>query len=351
MLDTNSVLMSMATLERHSSIAHAAYHDLIRSLREEAVSGIRGTPTAINRGERTYWYDSYRVGNAVKKTYIGEDSAELRGRLGALSEIKQEQRASQQKRMRLIRHLRAEGFLGVDAGTGSLLASLAKAGVFRLGGTIVGTFAFRLFEGELGVRYGFEESAVTDDLDLASFQKLSLALDDVVSEPLQDVLQAFDFEALPSLEPGRTWRWKQSGRGLLVEFLTPSFDAEEGLKPLPALGVDAQSLHYLNYLIAEPITAAITYRDGALVQIPRPERYAIHKLIVADRRAGRDRIKALKDVRQAELLIRILAEDRPYDLAEAYQTARDAGPAWRERLDRTLARYPAIAGLLTGLDA
>ena len=42
-----------------------------------------------------------------------------------------------------------------------------------------------------------------------------------------------------------------------------------------ALGVSAQALHHLNYLIAEPIQAAVLYRSGVLVQIPRPERYAI----------------------------------------------------------------------------
>lgn len=44
--------------------------------------------------------------------------------------------------------------------------------------------------------------------------------------------------------------------------------------------LDAQSLHYLNYLIAEPITAAIPYRNGVLVQIPRPERLAIHNRLL-----------------------------------------------------------------------
>ncbi|WP_269746877.1 GSU2403 family nucleotidyltransferase fold protein [Oceanibaculum pacificum] len=39
---------------------------------------------------------------------------------------------------------------------------------------------------------------------------------------------------------------------------------------------------------AEPIPAAVIYRRGILVQIPRPERFAIHKLIVSERRRGRD---------------------------------------------------------------
>lgn len=73
---------------------------------------------------------------------------------------------------------------------------------------------------------------------------------------------------------------------VLVEFLTPSFEEGEPIKPLKALNVSAQSLHFLNYLIAEPIHAAVPYRYGVLVQIPRPERFCIHKLIVSERRRG-----------------------------------------------------------------
>ncbi len=80
----------------------------------------------------------------------------------------------------------------------------------------------------------------------------------------------------------------------MIEFLTPAF-GEENLRDLPALGVSAQALNYLNYLIAKPIAAAALYRAGILVQVPRPERYAIHKLIVADRRRdGPERLKAAR---------------------------------------------------------
>ncbi|MQT14665.1 nucleotidyltransferase family protein [Segnochrobactrum spirostomi] len=336
-------------IARHSTLAHAAYHDLLRSLQDEAVSDLRGTPTRVERRGRIYWYDTYRVGSDVRKAYIGEDSEALRERLDSLAALKADREARRRARTRLIRILRAEGFMGVDAGTGSLLAALAGAGVFRLGGTIVGTHAFRLYEGELGLRYGLDEAAQTDDLDIASFERLSLALADTVSEPLQRVLGDFAFEPAPSLERAKAWRWRQTRNDLLVEFLTPSFSDTEELRPLAALGVHAQSLHYLNYLIAEPILAAVPYRSGVMVQIPRPERYAVHKLIVADRRAGRDALKARKDLLQAAFLIRALAEDRPDDLTEAYADARAAGPRWRDRLDASLARLPETRTILEGV--
>jgi len=131
-------------------------------------------------------------------------------------------------------------------------------------------------------------TAQTDDIDITSFTRLSLALEDTASPPLEKIFKDLSFAPQPSMQTGKSWRWKQARGDTLVEFLTPSFDAKEGLHALAALGVDAQALHHLNYLIADPIQAAITYRSGVLVQIPQPERFAIHKLIVADRRRGGD---------------------------------------------------------------
>lgn len=336
-------------MKRHSSLAHAAYHDLLRGLGDEAVSDLRGSPTRVQRGGRVYWYDSYRVGDAVKKAYIGEDSDALRARLERHKALKAEREAQRRARARLVRLLRAEGFQSLDAGTGSLLAAMAGAGVFRLGGTIVGTHAFRLYEGELGLRFGLEQAAQTDDIDIASFERLSLALDDQADPPVTQVLRDFAFDPVPGLEPGRTWRWRQGRGGTLVEFLTPGFGAEEGRRPLAALGVEAQALHHLNYLIAEPIRAAVLYRAGILVQIPRPERFAVHKLIVAARRRGQDALKAEKDRRQAAFLIEALADDRPDDLAEALEDARARGPKWRDRIAASLTRMPNTARQLEGL--
>ena len=337
-------------MRRHSSTAHAAYHDLLRSLQDEMVSDLRGAPTEVRRNGRVYWYDSYRIGSDVRKRYIGEDSDELRRRFANVAVLREEREERRQRRSRLIRILRAEGFLGLDAATGSLLAALSNVGVFRLGGTIVGTVAFRLYEGELGLRYELDQAARTDDVDIASFERLSLALDDVVEEPLQSVLSEFAFEPAPSLDRHRSWRWRQTRGEALVEFLTPSFGEHEDTRPLPALGVHAQALHYLNYLLAEPIRAAVPYRNGILVQIPRPERFAIHKLIVADRRReGADSLKAVKDRLQATFLIEARARDRPDDLREAYEDALARGPRWRERLQASIARSDGLGGTLSRL--
>ncbi|WP_187794016.1 hypothetical protein [Paracoccus amoyensis] len=45
----------MADISHHSPLAHAAYHDLLRSQRDEAVGDLRGTPTRVTRNGRVYW--------------------------------------------------------------------------------------------------------------------------------------------------------------------------------------------------------------------------------------------------------------------------------------------------------
>lgn len=331
-------------VRRHSHTAQAAYHDLVSLLLDEAVSDIRGTPTRREIKGRGYWYDRYRIGTEIKDRYLGEDSPELRERVERHHALRAGQEARRRERARLVRLLRSERFLGLDAATGSLVAAMAKAGVFRLGGVLVGTTAFRLYEGELGLRLSLDDTAMTQDVDIASFEKLSLALEDSVEPGLADVFEQLSFAPVPEIRTNKVWRWRQSSNQALVEFLTPSFREDESVRDLAALGVSARALHHLDYLIADPIPAAAVYREGILVKVPRPERFAIHKLIVADRRLdGPDSLKARKDLMQAEILTALLAADRPADLAEAYEDAVGRGPKWKSRIESSLRRRPEIA--------
>lgn len=317
-------------------------------LLDEAVTDIKGSPALRERNGRAYWYDRYRIGSDIQEQYLGEDTPALRERIERHETLKSQRAERRRERARLVRLLRGERFLGMDGATGSFVSALAKAGIFRLGGVLVGTQAFRSYEGELGLRLSLDQMAMTNDIDIASFEKLSLALDERVLPSVNDVLAGFDFVPVPSLQAGKVSRWRQSKSETLVEFLTPSFEAEEGLRELAALGVSAQSLHFLNFVISDPLPAAAIYRDGILIHIPRPERFAIHKLIVSDRRRdGADSLKSRKDLMQAELLLDVLAEDRPSDLALAYDDAAARGPKWRERLERSMSRSPRASASIT----
>lgn len=339
----------MSRVRYHSPIGQAAYHDLRRMLMDDSVADLRGTPTRVTVRGRTFWYDKYRVGQEMAQRYIGPDTEDLRERLDRARERKAERDSRRKEQTRLVRILRSEGYGSTDVGTGSLLAAFSRVGVFRLGGTLIGTVAFRHYEGELGVAFSFDQLAQTADIDVASFERLSFALDDQVETPLAQVFSDLKFRPVPSLDRGKIWRWEQASGDTLVEFLMPA-QRDEGIRDLPALGVSAQALRHLDFLIDDPIPAVSLYRSGVLVQIPRPERFAIHKLIVAERRqGGPDVIKARKDRAQAAFLIQALAEARPDELREAYEDALGRGPNWRGRIEASLRRLPESAEILSEL--
>ena len=328
--------------------AQAAWIDLRRFLQDADAGAIRGTPKLKPVRGKPYWFDQYRVGDKVVEHYVGEDTDALRARMERRRALRAAEADRAKNRTRLVRLLNAEGFLTPDRETGRLLTALARAGSFRLGGTVVGTHAFRHFEGLLGVHLGAERSVLTEDIDIASFERLSLALSDAGDgADLEPVFKEFDFAPVPSLDRRHVWKWRQTKRETLVEFLTPSFEDDEPLKELPALGVSAQSLHFLNYLIAGAVEVPLLYRSGALIRVPRPERYAIHKLIVAERRRdGVDSLKSRKDRAQADFLIRFYAEEDPDLIAEAYGEAMEKGPSWRRKIEGSLARLPGAAAAL-----
>ncbi|WP_347309644.1 nucleotidyltransferase family protein [Defluviimonas sp. SAOS-178_SWC] len=333
----------------HSRPALVAYQDLLRLHLDERAAGFTGSIEERTRNGRTYLYERFRLGTEMQSRYLGEDTPELRARLEKAQALKAQGDQRRARMTRLARTLRAEGFVTTDRETGSMLLAFSRVGVFRLGGTLVGTTAYSLYQGELGVRMDYEELAQTGDIDLASFERLSVALEDKVEENPGDILATLKFEAVPGIADRQVWRWRQSHSEAMVEFLTPAF-GEECVRPLPALGVSAQALNYLNFLIADPIPAVALYRSGVLVQIPRPERFAIHKLIVADRRrGGPDHLKSRKDRAQAAFLIAVLAEDRPDELAEAYQDALSRGPRWRTRMAASLKRLPETEARLSEL--
>lgn len=323
--------------------AQTAYADLLARLQEESILDAGGTPVLRERGGRKYWYAVQRMGARVTERYLGPDTDGVRGRVERAQAINQDKRARELQRGQLARMCRAAGLPAVDAQTGKVLFALSKAGIFRLRAVLVGTHAFRCYPALLGVDFR-EAHAVTEDIDLAAFASISVALDDRLDPDLGEALRRIGpFMARPNLyEHPTAWRDRESG--VLVELLTPNEgpDRDEPVE-LPALGAYAQPLRFLDYLIHQPMQAAALYRSGMLLTVPQPARYAIHKLIVAVRRASVATSKAAKDIEQAAVLIRLLADDRPDELAEAFVEARGRGPSWRTTVDRGIRRLPQDA--------
>lgn len=320
-----------------------AYADLVARLEDDALLELGGTQVLRERAGRKYWYSVQRLADHTVEKYLGPDTAEVRARVERTKHAKDDLKQRERERSRLARMCREGGLPAVDAQTGKVLLALAKAGLFRLRGVLVGTHAFRCYPALLGVELS-EAHAATEDIDVAAFHSISVALDDRLDPMLSDVLrQIGPFIARPSLHAQPT-AWRDRESGALVELLTPNEgpDREEPME-LPALGAYALPLRFLDYLIHQPVRAAALYRSGVLVNVPQPARYAVHKLIVATRRAAKATEKARKDIEQSAALIRVLMEDRPDELYEALDEARKRGPAWRQAVEKGARRLPADA--------
>ncbi|WP_245299011.1 hypothetical protein [Pseudotabrizicola sediminis] len=108
---------------------------------DEAASEVVGSVEERKRNRRTYIYDRFRIGTEMKSRYLGEDSPDLRDRLARAADLKAKARERKKRMSRMARVLRSEGLIGTDRETGSLLLAFARAGVFRQGGTLIGTGA------------------------------------------------------------------------------------------------------------------------------------------------------------------------------------------------------------------
>jgi hypothetical protein len=119
-------------------------------------------------------------------------------------------------------------------------------------------------------------------------------------------------------------------------------------------GAGAEPLRHLDFLIFEPERSVLLHDGGVPVTIPRAERFAVHKVIVAVER--RETAKSDKDAAQADTLIQVLAKKRPLELAEAWETAWGTGDRWREKLEKGRARLSneaqaALADVAAKLEA
>lgn len=323
------------------------YQDLLQSHLDRPIEGIAGAPHLRQSGGRSWWYVTVRgPGGVHQQRFLGPDTREIRDRIARWKSSASEARAFRENAARKARALRAARLPALDMQTGKTLRALAQAGTFRLGGVLIGTHAFRLYDLELGAFLSRDAAAITSDLDIASFERLSLIVGEQTEPAVPVVLEALGLTPITNLHRGKPVRWRLPGSDFVIDFLAPSFEQNEGPKRLEAFGLWAQGLHFLNYLIRDPIPAVALYREGILVHVPAPERFAVHKLIVSTRRRGPGRAKAAKDVAQARLLMEVLSDLRPQDLSSAYREALREGPAWKAALDTALSAQPDLARYL-----
>jgi hypothetical protein len=302
-----------------------------------------GAPFTIEKRGKLYWYVNQRgVGaSPPRQRYLGPDTDAMRTRIDAMRSQRSDRDDLREACTRMVAQLRAGGIQGIDRQTGTALRALVRSGVFRLGGTLVGTQAFRHYDLELGVQLGASDAAdqrlrETQDMDIACFERLASTIEDEAEPDLAQSLSDLGYKPINRLERNKPTSWRHANSVYDIDFLTPSFDDELRPTHLASLNVWAQGLHYLDFLIKDPMPAVSIYMEGLLVQVPRPERYAVHKLIVSQKCAAGSGAKARKDLQQARAIIWAMAEDRSHEINSAIAEAGSRGEQWREALDRAL---------------
>lgn len=280
----------------------------------------------------TYWYLQRTEGDARRQHYLGRESPSLLAWMEQVKEARALSAEDETQRANLCGMLAAGGAATDSAQVVKVLSLLAESGAFRMGGILVGTQAFIAYGNMLGVR--FEKQALrTQDVDVAQDRAIGIALSqEAGAVDVRGALtgSGLGFFPVPDLDPKRpSTSFKIRGRELRVDFLTPLFGPEsEKAVFLPALGVSAHPLKFLDYLIESPAQAAVVGGAGVLVNVPDPARFALHKLWISTRRSVSEQTKALKDLRQAGDLLEVLLADRPADVDRAWEALlRTKSPA------------------------
>jgi hypothetical protein len=282
-----------------------------------------------------FWYYQRWTDGKPAQIYVGPArDAEITRRVET---FKDRIKPDFSQRREMVRALAAAGLPQSDPMTGAVVEGLWKAGFFRLRGILIGTTAFQCYAGLLRTKIS-GRSLRTADADLAQYLAISREVNDQMP-PMESVLTAIDpsFQPIMDSVDGRHVIAFVNRDRYRVEFLTPRRGAghREG-KPIrmPALGgVSAISLSYLDYLLQHPVRSAMLYGAGVPVAVPAPERYAVHKLIVAMQRSQDSRAKRAKDVDQAgELILALTSENFHVELIDAWVEAWDRGPKWRQAL-------------------
>ena len=323
------------------------YADLLQQLQESTLPA--GSVRTQEVKGKQYLKANTTIGVQRRTQYIGPvTDPEAMRKARAIQDEMQRARARRQT----VGLLRRSGLPAPITELGRVLEALASADLFRKGVVLVGTAAYQCYSPLVAALLP-AASMMTQDVDLAT---ASLALSagegrdpasnnkSQTGEPrssssLEDILRRADptFTGVPGLTPAAFPSHFRAKSGFLVDVLVPVRSrADTNPMPIPALRAAGTPLQHLDWLIDSPAPAAALYGAGVLVYVPQPARYAVHKLILAQKR-GPASLKKQKDLDQATALIEALKQTEPFAVEDALEDARSRGKrGWQDPIDRSL---------------
>jgi hypothetical protein len=280
-----------------------------------------------------YYYAKVRVGVDRVDTFVGK-----------IGDPAAEQQAESLRRgmdlargrRKLVSMLRREGLAAPHKTIGATLDAIAFSGLFSAGAVLVGTAAYMMSEPLVG-HFLPEPTLMTGDLDLAT---ANLALTAEPPESLEAILKRGDptFRPVMQLDPRKPPSRFSTSDGFFVDLIVPTRGKDDSNPvAVKALEAGAAPLQYVNWLITDPVQTVALWGAGVAINVPQPARFAVHKLILAQKRDAGTRLKRQKDLAQADALIEALLANDPYALEDAIEDARARGSkGWAAPIDRSL---------------
>lgn len=296
-----------------------------------------GTPYKRSVKGCDYWYfKTSPVGTGSRKDlYLGPDTSAVRQRVDELRDLKRIRR----DRISMIRALRAAGLPAPDAMSGKVLSALGEAGVSRLQTVVVGIIAFQTYGPMLGVRFN---KRIAQTSDPAQLHSVSIYVDKQIEGDLLSLLYRVDerFRLAPqAFDSTKSLKYvlaPETQEEFSIHVLHPLAGPEcrGRIAERNAIQGDDEILGFLGFLIKGKVNAVALHGIGVPVNVPAPERYAVHKLIASQMRTAtaQSQAEARKDLVQAQELIEVLLEDRPFELQDVLNEALQQGPRWSEKL-------------------
>lgn len=305
-----------------------------------STAGPVGSPYVRTREGNDYWYAKIPVGTTRVDRFLGRaDDPSVQEEVSRLRSGS----VLAQGRRKTVSMIRNSGVAGPDRRLGALLDTLSQAGLFRAGAVLIGTAAYLTYEPLVGATLP-ASALMTSDADLATVRL------DLRADPPEDVLSIIrradpSFEPVLQIDPRRPSSRFRAADGYLLDLIAPMRRASDSNPvALTALGAGAAPLQHIDWLLTEAVPHVALWGSGVPICVPQPSRYAVHKLIVAQKRRDGERVKRTKDLLQARSLIEALGRQDPFSLEDALEDARNQGKAgWAHPIDRSLAEIAHAA--------
>lgn len=317
--------------------AQTAYAELAERTRAAelsgALAGLSGSfhKQSVRKGA-DYWYFTYREPGVERPrlVYVGPDNDEVRNFVASFKSAGGKSPLAPMARASI-----ALGCIPLAAKHFRIVKRLAEYGLFRAGGILIGTHAFIALGNLLGVRW--LHGTATLDVDFAhAGRNVSVALPSDLKVDVHGALKSLKLGLLPISELsgnlGAQYRSRDDSE-LRVDFVTSMTRGQTPVR-MPNLNVALEPLKFMEFSLEGTTQGCAFANAGACtVNLPAPERFAIHKLIVYGERPVRERTKSTKDLLQAAAIIEWCVENgRQAELKAAWEDAVGRGRGWKGRV-------------------